>query len=68
LAVAFSTGRGFNKSCARTQKVQQKIIHIFKGFPLGQLLADSDIRNGEIHLKELIDACGNRAANAGGRF
>ncbi len=37
-------------------------------FPLGQFLADFEIRSGKIDLNWLINAWGNRAASVGGRF
>ncbi len=39
-----------------------------KGVPLGQYLADFEIRSGKIDLNGLIDVCGNRAANVSGQF
>jgi hypothetical protein len=64
----FIAGRGFIKRTHAPQKIHPKISHIIKRFPLGQYLSDFEIRSGKIDLNELINACGNRAANVGGRF
>ncbi len=59
MAGGFIAGRGFIKCARAPQKIQPKISHIIKGFPLGQYLADFKIRSGKINLNGLINACGN---------
>ena len=51
-----------------TPKIHPKISHIIKGFPLSQDSADFEIRSGKINLNGLIDTCGNKVADVGGRF